>query len=344
MSSRPRYAILPPDSVVRPLVGGERRTRLAHALAQNIGLVLVAALLGACLIAYCAIFYATQDRFPGGFELTSTVNNTMPLAMASLAQTIVVLTRGIDLSVGGVIDLTNAVAAVTLAGSPLSMTLWTVAILLIGALCGLINGVLVAVGRLQPILVTLATLSIFQGVAIRILPQPGGAIPEGYTALLANPNYPLSLLYIPLVGLLWAGFRRTRLGVAVYAVGNDAAAAGSYGISVRRTVILAYTLGGIASAAAGLFLAASSTAGDATTGDTYTLTSIVAAVLGGVSLFGGRGSGIGALLGAFVTVMIVNILFFSHIDPLFQTFYEGLFLLAAVVSANLIGRLVRRRR
>ena len=322
---------------------GNRRPRLVHALAQNIGLVLVAILLAACVVAYCGIFYGTQGRFPGGFELTSTVNNAMPLAMASLAQTIVVVTRGIDLSVGGVVDLTNAVAAVTLTGPPLSLALWTVAILLIGALCGLVNGVLVAVGRLQPILVTLATLSIYQGLAIRVLPQPGGAIPPGYTAALANTDYPVSLLFLPLIGLLWAALRRSGVGVAIFAIGNDAAAAASYGISVRRTIILAYTLGGMASGAAGLLLAASATAGAASAGATYTLTSIVAGVLGGVSLVGGRGRGIGALLGAFVTVMIVNILFFAQIDPLFQTFYEGLFLLLAVVMANLISRLVRRR-
>ncbi len=97
------------------------------------------------------------------------------------------------------------------------------------------------------------------------------------------------------------------------------------------------------SAAAGLFLAATATAGDATTGNGYTLTSIVAVVLGGVSLFGGRGSAIGAILGAFITTMIVNILFFAHIDPLYQAFYEGLFLVIAVVLAEGIGRLVRTR-
>jgi ribose transport system permease protein len=322
-----------PQTVLLP--SGARRSRASHALVQNVGLVLVVGLLAACVIGYCTLFVVTQHRFPGGFELTSTLDNTMPLAFAALAQTLVVLTRGIDLSVGGVIDLTNAVAAQTLMGGPVTTTLWTVAILLIGAACGLLNGVLVAVGRLQPILVTLATLSIYQGVAIRVLPQPGGAMPPGFTAVLANPNWPTSLLYIPLIGGLWAIFRRTRLGVAVYAVGNDATAASSHGISVKRTVILAYTLGGVA---------ANATAGDATTGDTYTLTSIVAAVLGGVSLFGGRGSGLGALFGAFVTVMVVNILFFAHIDPLYQTFYEGLFLLAAVISANMIGRFVRRRR
>jgi ribose transport system permease protein len=331
-----------PQTVLMP--SGARRSRASHALVQNVGLVLVIGLLVACIVGYCALFVIAQHRFPGGFELTSTLDNTMPLAFAALAQTLVVLTRGIDLSVGGVIDLTNAVAAQTLMGGPVATALWTLAILLIGAACGLVNGVLVAVGRLQPILVTLATLSIYQGIAIRVLPQPGGAMPPGFTNVLANPNWPTSLLYIPLIGGLWAIFRRTRLGVAVYAVGNDAMAASSHGISVKRTVILAYTLGGVASACGGLFLAANATAGDATTGDTYTLTSIVAAVLGGVSLFGGRGSGLGALFGAFVTVMVVNILFFAHIDPLYQTFYEGLFLLAAVISANMIGRLVRRRR
>lgn len=321
-----------------------RRSRLSHALAQNVGLALVIALLVACIILYCVLYIVTQHRLPGGFELTSTLNNTMPLAFAALAQTLVVLTRGIDLSVGGVVDLTNAMAALTLMGGPVSTALWTFAILAVGALCGLLNGVLVAVGRLQPILVTLSTLSIFQGIAIKILPQPGGAMPPGYTAVLTNPNVPLSLIFIPIIGILWAVFRRTSLGVAVFAIGNDAMAASSHGINVRRTTILAYMLGGLASACAGLFLAANATAGDATTGDTYTLTSIVAAVLGGVSLFGGRGSGLGALFGAFVTVMVVNILFFAHIDPLYQTFYEGLFLLAAVVAANIIGQIVRRRR
>ncbi|GAB0113946.1 ABC transporter permease [Acidisoma sp. C75] len=332
----------PPQTILAP--SGPRRSRLSHVVGQNVGLVLVITLLAACVIAYCLLYVITQHRFPGNFELTSTLNNTMPLAFAAIAQSLVVLTRGIDLSVGGVIDLTNAMAALTLNGGPVPTALWTAAILLTGLACGALNGVLVALGRLQPILVTLATLSIYQGIAIKVLPQPGGTVPAGFTNVLTNPNWPIALLYVPLIGLLWAGFRRTRLGVSVFAIGNDTMAASSHGISVKRTIILAYSLGGLASALAGLFLAANATAGDATTGNTYTLTSIVAAVLGGVSLFGGRGSGLGAVFGAFVTVMVVNILFFAHIDPLYQTFYEGLFLLAAVVAANVIGTMVRRRR
>lgn len=320
-----------------------RRRPIVHRLTQNAPLLLAIAMLAGAVLLYCAIYIATQQRFPGGFELTSTVNNTMPLAMAAVGQALVVLTRGIDLSVGGVIDLTNAVAAIAIHDSPGSMVLWTVLILLIGAAAGLLNGVLVAVGRLQPILVTLATLSIFQGIAIRVLPQPGGSIPETYTDVLANISAPVSLIYVVLLALLWRAFRRTRLGVAIFAIGNDQQAAQTNGINVVRTKILAYALGGTFSAAAGLFLAASATAGDATTGNGFTLTSIVAIVLGGVNLFGGRGSAVGGIVGAFVITMIVNILFFAHINPLYQTFYEGLFLVLAVVAAAGVGYLARRR-
>jgi len=320
-----------------------RRPRWAHLLVQNIGSELAAFLLAACIIAYCVVFYAQQARLPGGFEVTSTVNNTMPLVLAGIAQTLVVLTRGIDLSVGGIIDLANATAAISLGGSVGSMVLWSIVVLLIGAACGLVNGLLVGIGRLQPILVTLATLSIYQGLAIRVLPQPGGQVPDIYTAVLTNPSAPWSLLYIAALALGWAAFRRTRLGVAVYAVGNDPTAAQANGIPARRVVILTYVLAGVLSAAGGLFLAASATAGDATTGNGFILTSIVAVVLGGVSLFGGRGSAVGAIMGAFVINMIVNILFFAHIDPLYQAFYEGLFLVLAVLAANAIGLAARRR-
>ena len=341
---------MPPDAVAAPAAPGTatgavaaHRSRLTHMLAQNTPLLLALAMLVASILAYGGIYVATQHRLPGNFEITSTVNNTTPLALAAIGQSIVVLTRGIDLSVGGMIDLTNAIAAVAIHDSPASMILWTFAILAIGALLGLINGLLVAVGRLQPILVTLATLSIFQGLAIRILPQPGGAIPEIYSTIIANPNWPLSLVYIAALVLAWRALRRVRLGVAIFAVGNDEQAASANGIDVRRTKIVAYMMSGLFSAAAGISLAASATAGDATTGNSYTLTSIVAIVLGGVSLFGGRGSAVGGIAGAFITSMIVNILFFSHIDPLYQNFYEGLFLVLAVTIAAGIGRLFRRR-
>jgi ribose transport system permease protein len=319
-----------------------RRPRWKLALAQNAGLFLAVVMLVATIVIYCVIYGIAQHSLPGNFEVTSAVNTTMPLALASIAQTLVVLTRGIDLSVGGVIDLANAIAAITLGKTIGSQILWSIIVLGIGALCGLINGLLVTIGRLQPILATLATLSIFQGIAIRILPQPGGQVPQDYTDAFTSIAGPWSILYLLLIAVFWWGFRRSSLGVGIFAIGNDESAAAANGVAVRRARIMAYVLGSTFAAAAGLFLAASSTAGDATTGNTFTLTSIVAAVLGGVSLFGGRGSGIGAILGAFISTMIVNILFFAHIDPLYQSFYEGVFLVLAVILVGSVGRLMRR--
>ena len=332
---------MPPDASSLTLPRG---SRLGHAVAQNIGLILAGSILLLAIIGFVLIYALEQHRLPGNFELTSTVNGAIPLVFAAVGQSFVVLTKGIDLSVGGVVDLANAMAAVTMGKTLGSALLWSVVILFVGAACGLLNGLLVGLGRLQPIVVTLGTLSIFQGLAIRVLPQPGGAVPPSFTNLLVNPNAPYALIFIVLLGLGWAAFRRSRPGVDLYAIGNDEAASRTLGVNVLRTKIIAYVLDGILAAAAGLFLAASATAGDATTGDSYTLTSIVAVVLGGVSLFGGRGSAIGAIAGALITTLIVNILFFGRVNPLFQSFYEGVFLLIAVVAGGVIGGTIRRRR
>ncbi len=326
------------------VVGPRRPTAVATFVGQNVGLVLALAMLVTAIVVYCAVYWIAQSTLPGNFEITSTVNNTMPLVLAAVGQGFVVVARALDLSVGGVMDLSNALAALHIHDSLASMVGWSVLILLIGAALGLVNGLLVGIGRLQPILVTLATLAIYQGLAIRVLPQPGGAIPPAYTAALVNPNQPYALLTVLLIAFIWYAFRRSSIGVAIFALGNDEAAARANGVDVVRARVTAFVLSGLMSAAAGLFLVATATAGDATTADGYTLSSIVAVVLGGMNLFGGRGSGVGVIAGAFVTTMIVNILFFSNIDPLYQSFYEGLFLVIAVVAGGLIGRILKRRR
>jgi ribose transport system permease protein len=322
----------------------QRRSRWRHFLTQNVPLLLAIFILLAMVVYYAAQFEREQHHFPGNFEITSVSNNSLPLAVAAVGQTIVILTRGIDLSVGGMVDISNSVAAVHMHDSLGSMVLWSVIVLLVGAAGGMLNGLLVAFGRLQPILVTLATLSIFQGIAIEVLPQPGGAIPPGYTAALTNINQPYSLLYVVGMIALWLTFRRMPFGVAIFSIGNDEGAARANGINVTWTKVGAYTLSGLLAAAAGLFFAATTTGGDATAGNPFTLTSIAAVVLGGVSLFGGRGSAIGSIAGAFVLTILVNVLFVSNINQLYQEFYQGLFLVLAVVVSVLIGRYLRRVR
>jgi ribose transport system permease protein len=324
---------------------GKRRGRWSHFSAQNVPLLLAFLILVGTVVFYVVLFYASLGRFPGNFELTSTTDSAMPLVFAAVGQTIVFLCRGIDLSVGGMMDISNSLAAVKMQGGGMvSIVGWSAIILLIGAVGGLLNGLLVAVGRLQPIVVTLATLSIFQGIAIKILPQPGGKIPSSYTAFLTNTSYPSALIFVALLILFWLVFRRTSIGVAIYAIGNDEEAARANGVRTTRTRVGAYVMGGVFAAAAGLFLAATTTGGDATAGDSFTLTSIAAAFLGGTTIFGGRGSALGSIAGAFVLSILISVLFFAGIDPLYQSFYQGLFLILAVVIGMLVGRLVGRKR
>jgi ribose transport system permease protein len=314
-----------------------------HLVAHNTPLLVTIALLAAMFVLYVVMFASAIGDVPGGYEAASITDNAVPLSLAAVGQTIVVLTRGLDLSVGGMMDISNSLAATKMHASLGSEILWTAIILAIGAAGGLLNGLLVAFGRLQPILVTLGTLSIFQGIALYALPTPGGHVPSGYTDLFLNPSGPSALVWVVLLGLAWAAFRRTRLGVSLYAVGNGEAAARAHSVDVRRTKVLAYVLSGVLAAAAGIALATTTTGGDAVGGDVFTLSSIAAVVIGGVSLFGGRGSAIGAICGAFVLTLLVNVLFFANIDPLYQPFYQGLFLVLAVGASTLLARALRRR-
>lgn len=324
--------------------GATAAPRLRQVLAQNASLVVAGTLLVAMLVLYIVLYIGSLGAFPGAFEAASIADHAVPLSLAAVGQSLVILTRGIDLSVGGMMDLTNSLAALKLQGGLATETLWTVIILLVGAAGGLLNGLLVAYGRIQPILVTLGTLSIFQGLALWVLPSPGGHVASGYTGLFLNPNAPSALIFVVLLALAWVAFRRTRLGVQIFAVGNDEAAARANSVPVARTKVLVYVLAGMLAAAAGIALATTTTGGDATGGDVFTLSSIAAAVVGGVSLFGGRGSAVGAICGAFVLTVLVDVLFFANIDPLFQPFYQGLFLVVAVGASTLLGRVLVRRR
>ncbi len=324
------------------------RVRLRYYGAQNAPLLLSVGVLAGMILLYIVLFVLKNGRSPGGFEVSTTVSSTISIGLAALGQSMVVLTGGIDLSVGGVVDLTNAVAARLMRDNPVSLVLVSLLVLLIGAGAGLLNGLLVAYGRLQPIIVTLATLAVWQGVALLVLPTPGGAIPATLTNVLAGTipplfNLPCGLVVLVALILLWHLLRRTSFLVALYAIGNDERAARANGTAVLRAKVGAYTLGGLFAGAAGLYFASANTAGDATAGNPFTLTSIAAVVLGGLNLFGGRGSAVGALAGAFILTLLINVLFVAGANPQLQDFFQGLLLILAVAASTLVRRLLQRR-
>src|SRR5690349_22116266 len=160
---------------------------------------------------------------------TTAANKGVLLAIVAMAQTLVVLTSGIDLSVGMVMVLANCLASVIVVGSSWGTAVGALAVLLVGCLCGAVNGLIVIVGRLQPIVTTIATGSIYYGAALALRPGPGGDVNGTLASALTGQLFgvvPASLvLLLGIVGLVWLPFRRSTIGRAAYAVGSSEIAA-----------------------------------------------------------------------------------------------------------------------
>ena len=300
--------------------------------------------------AFVAMFAIYAANHPAGLNAnvaTTAANKGVLLAIVAMAQTLVVVTAGIDLSVGMVMVLANCLASAVVVGSPGSTALGVLAVLAVGALCGAINGLIVIYGRLQPIVTTIATGAVFYGIALALRRVPGGdvdaSLAEALTGKLPG-GVPASLaLLLALVLIVWLPFRRSAVGRAAYAIGSSEAAAYMSGVPIRRAKFVAYTLSGLLASVAGLFLTCITYSGEASAanGSTYTLYSIAAVVLGGVSLFGGSGSAVGAIFGALMFRTIGDLLFVFNLDPLWQPLFQGVVLSAAVCLGAL--RLLRVR-
>lgn len=284
-----------------------------------------------------------------GNVVQTAANKGVLLALIAIAQTFVVLTAGIDLSVGMIFVLCNVVASfvvVSNLGAPWGFNLGPIAgpgvgvvlVLLVGIACGAVNGAIVIYGRLQPIVATIASAAVFFGIALWLRPQPG-ATPEFAKALgkFALMKFwgviPASMVFLLIVVLLvWIPYRRSVLGRTTYAVGSSEPAAYMSGMPIRRAKFLAYVWSGFFSGLGGLYITFVTSSGqaDQAAAGNYTLNSIAAVVLGGVSLFGGRGSAIGAIFGALAFLTIKDLMFVLNVDPLYQPLLQGIVLLVAV--------------
>ncbi len=303
-----------------------------YALAQNRATLVSVAF-------FVVMFAIYASNHPAGFSanvVETAANKGVLLALVAMAQTFVVITAGIDLSVGSVFVLTNCLASAIVVGSAWQAALGVLGVMAAGAACGAVNGLIVIVGRLQPIVTTIATGAIFYGVALLIRPTPGGDVYGPLADALTGRVFtvlPASLVALAAVVLvLWIPYSRSALGRAAYATGSSEQAAFMSGVPVNSAKFWAYVLSGLTASLAGLFLTFVTYSGEASaqTGGSYTLYSIAAVVLGGVSLYGGSGSAIGAIFGALMFRTIGDLLFVFNLDPLWQPLFQGVVLLAAV--------------
>jgi ribose transport system permease protein len=318
--------------VSAPAAPSPRAHDLRFWLASNRGPLLAAAL----FIAMFALFVVEHPAGASANVINTAANKSVLLALVAMAQTIPVLTSGLDLSVGSVFVMSNCLASTLVTGSPLQVALGVAAVLVSGLLCGALNGVIVVFGRLQPIIATLASGAMYYGIALWLRPTPGGDVNENFADFMTGSLgdlVPFSLVVLAGAAVaIWLPYRKSVLGRAAYAIGSSEQAAYMSGVPIARAKFATYVLAGLFAAIAGLMLTCLTYSGEANAllGGSYTLSSIAAVVVGGTSLYGGSGGAVGSIIGAFVLRTISDLLFVFDIDPLSQPLFLGIVLLISI--------------
>jgi ribose transport system permease protein len=295
------------------------------------------------LILFAALLVFTkviQPRY-GVAGIQALATSVLPLALAAVAQAICVIGGGIDLSVAAMMTLTSVVAASQMKGQSEEVAIVVViGVLLLGLLLGAVNGALIVITRVPDIVVTLAMSFVWGGAALLVLPTPGGAAAAWLRDLavgsLGNEWVPkAAVVLLVVVGAVWIPLRRSRLGLSIYAIGSNQLAAFRSGVAVGRTKIAAYAFTGLFASMAGLSLTASTGVGTPVQGP-YTLLSVAAIVLGGVSLAGGRGGVLGPILAVLVLQILQMDMAFLSVDTNLAIVLQGLILIGVVMFGGLI--------
>jgi ribose transport system permease protein len=285
----------------------------------------------------------------GSFDVQSLALGALPLAMAAAAQAIVVISGGIDLSVGSLIAVSNVLSASLMQTASFRQALFlSVLILGLGALMGALNGVVTVLSRIPDVVVTLTTGFIWGGVALLILERPGGGAPPEFLNIAAGADLsewvPNALLVmVVVIAAIWLPIRCSRIGLLLYAAGSDPVAAFRSGVDIRVARTLAYTFGGIACAAGGIALTMTTGIGAPLAGTYYTLGSVAAAVIGGVSLSGGRGGMIGPVVAALLLTLIPMDLIFLSIDPNYGQVIQGTLIVLVVMIGGFVTFMQARK-
>ncbi|WP_341862085.1 ABC transporter permease [Gymnodinialimonas sp. 57CJ19] len=299
-------------------------SRLLQKNAWTLGLVVL-------LVVLMIVTKVIQPSF-GVTGLESLARAALPFAFATAAMAIVVIVGGIDLSIASMMAVCGVTAAVLMESMG---AVPAVAITLaVGLAMGALNGGLIVLTKVPDIVVTLAMLFVWEGVALLILTSPGGTVAPGLRELIAGtmiPGIPNALIFMAIaVALVWVPIRRAKLGLSIYAVGSDELAAFRSGINVTWTKITAYGLAGVLSAMGGLSLIMLTGIGEPVPGP-YLLASVAAVVLGGVVLGGGRGGLLGPIIAVFILRIIRTILTLAAVDPNVTTIVEGVIMVAVVM-------------
>jgi ribose transport system permease protein len=318
-----------------------RRPRFAWQGSYTAGLLVVVLL----------VIYVIESGGLSSIAVLGITNAALPLALVAVAETFVILTNGLDLSVGSILTLGN----VTLAWFAVNdhATTGIVLALAIGVAAGLANGLIVNYLRIAPLIATLATMSIFFGIALMIMPIPVGQIGDtapfpgwinSWTAGRIG-SVPVAVIWLIVVMVAgWLVLRRTAFGISLQALGGSESASWGAGIKVGRVRIMAYVASGFCSALAGVVLGGLTESGDATIGSFYLLEAIAAMVIGGTALSGGVGTLSGSVLGAVALTLVFSVLLAFEVSTNYQYIVTGAIVIGTLLFHSLQSRLGVRAR
>ena len=303
----------------------------------NLAIIVLAVILGAWRISQLPQF--------GAYEARTFVLGILPIALLSMGQALIIIGGGINLAIGAEAVLINCLSAKYMMDTSFGKSLiLAFAFMIVGVLVGALTGWIISVSGIADIVVTLATSFLLVGVAMYVMPQPGGGINQTLADLISGkvPNFipPLICLILPIL-LIWIPLYRSKLGISMYAIGSNKDAAFLSGVNVNLTRITLYAFGGLFASLSGLALTGITLSSSpfANISNTATLNSVAGAVLGGVALSGGVGGLVGPALAALILYFIPTILLAFGIDPSYSQIITG----ALTIVVVLLGGLLRKR-
>ena len=281
--------------------------------------------------------WALNPRAISYFGLTLMLNLAVPVALATVGQMFVMAVNDLDLSIGTFVGFVGCITATWLRDDPAVGCL----ILAGGVLVYALLGALIYLRNLPSIVVTLGMFFVWQGLAILILPKPGGHAPEWLHSLMGvkTPIVPFPILAALVIGIVaHIGLMRTSYGAVLRGAGGNPVAVARAGWSLLRAKVVMFGLAGICGVLSGLTLIGLTTSADANLGNGYTLLSIAGVILGGGEFVGGRVSPIGAVIGALTLTLAGSLLNFMHISPDWQVAAQGAILILVLAARALINR------
>jgi ribose transport system permease protein len=304
------------------------------------------------LIVSTVIFFSLQTNVfePGTISRLTNSNfrTWLPVLLLTMGQGLVLMGGGLDLSNGSMVSVGNVILAlyVTSADEPWHNLAIVALVIGFGLAAGFLNGFLTVYLGLQPVIVTFATSFIYAGLALLLLPSPGGAIPRDYTNVYRNTQYfgiPISLLFLILLLIIWGLFRHRKYGRFLYAVGGNPRAAYTTGVPVTWVKISTYMLSGFLASLGAISYSLLTGSGFSGSGADMMLPSITGAIIGGISFSGGSGSLIGAVFGGIVLGNIRRIISIAPVDSWAVTLVNALVILFALAAPGFINLLRRKK-